>query len=65
MKQYSWMSSAAVMIGALRVKIVEVLFFYIKGPATITLYISKQVRGYKTFFRLSSTEHEIFPAHKC
>ena len=21
--------------------------------------------GYKTFFVLSSTEHEIFPAHKC
>ena len=22
-------------------------------------------RGYKTFFLLNSTEHEIFPAHKC
>ena len=22
-------------------------------------------RGYKTFFMLNSTEHEIFPAHKC
>ena len=23
------------------------------------------LRGYKTFFMLNSTEHEIFPAHKC
>ena len=22
-------------------------------------------RGYKTFFVLNSTEHEIYPAHKC
>ena len=22
-------------------------------------------RGYKTFFMFNSTEHEIFPAHKC
>ena len=22
-------------------------------------------QGYKTFFMLNSTEHEIFPAHKC
>ena len=22
-------------------------------------------RGYKTFFMLNSTEHELFPAHKC
>ena len=22
-------------------------------------------RGYKTFFMLNSTDHEIFPAHKC
>ena len=22
-------------------------------------------RGYKTFFMLNSTEHEIFPAHQC
>ena len=24
-----------------------------------------RARGYKTFFMLNSTEHEIFPAHKC
>ena len=22
-------------------------------------------RGYKTFFTINSTEHDIFPAHKC
>ena len=22
-------------------------------------------QGYKTFFMLNSTEHEIYPAHKC
>ena len=22
-------------------------------------------RGYKTFFKLKSTEHDIYPAHKC
>ena len=22
-------------------------------------------RGYKTFFILNSTEHEVYPAHKC
>ena len=26
---------------------------------------SNRARGYKTFFMLNSTEHEIFPAHKC
>ena len=29
------------------------------------LQMYKQARGYKTFLMLNSTEHEIFPAHKC
>ena len=24
-----------------------------------------KLQGYKTFFMLNSTEHEIYPAHKC
>ena len=27
--------------------------------------MSVRLVGYKTFFMLNSTEHEIFPAHKC
>ena len=27
--------------------------------------IATRPRGYKTFFMLNSTEHGIFPAHKC
>ena len=31
----------------------------------IELLAEARSRGYKTFFMLNSTEHEIFPAHKC
>ena len=31
----------------------------------LALNVSNWPRGYKTFFMLISTEHEIFPAHKC
>ena len=36
------------------------LFILRFGQAVLT-----RARGYKTFFMLNSTEHEIFPAHKC
>ena len=35
----------------------------IKGAA-LSLFKTKP-RGYKTFFMLNSTEHEVLPAYKC
>ena len=46
------------LFGAFRVKKSEKLSQ--NYPQNLTL-----PRGYKTFFMLNSTEHEIFPAHKC
>ena len=34
------------------------------GWAYLLLFVRPQ-RGYKTFFMLNSSEHEIYPAHKC
>ena len=31
----------------------------------VSIDIMSRPRGYKTFFMLNSTEHEIFPAHEC
>ena len=47
-------------------RIAPMLFFSncetkMKGPK----FMLNWPRGYKTFFMLNSTEHEIFPAHKC
>ena len=34
------------------------------GAAQFALEVNRP-QGYKAFFMLNSTEHEIFPAHKC
>ena len=42
------------------------MFQYAEAQRPITqAYIKTRPRGYKFFFMLNSTEHEIIPAHKC
>ena len=57
------MSSAAVVICALRVNSVPAIGFHRQAlklcPANLT-----RARGYKTFFMLNSVEYEILNAHK-
>ena len=36
-----------------------------KYPNELKAYLDIWPQGYKTFFMLNSTEHEIYPAHKC
>ena len=38
---------------------------YIVATGTKTKHCGSRPRGYKTFFMLTSPEHEIYPAHKC
>ena len=39
----------------------------IKRNGMLMYFIVAEIwpRGYNTFFMLNSTEHEIFPSHKC
>ena len=38
---------------------------YATWPEVSEFLPGTRARGYKTFSMLNSTEHEIFPAHKC
>ena len=37
----------------------------LKKLRAVVVTYNNQVRGYETFFILNSTEHKIYPAHKC
>ena len=38
---------------------------YVVATGIKTKHFGSRPRGYKTFSMLNSTEHEIYPAHKC
>ena len=42
------------------------LFLYFVGCMHFAIkYQLSRARGYETFFMLNSSEHEMFPVHKC
>ena len=41
------------------------LYYCLAKVQAIFLSLAAWPQGYKTFFMLNSTEHEICPAHKC